>query len=285
MKTMKTMMILSGVLLLSLMLAEATLGNIQKRIIGGHDCGATERLYHAVIEYHKDIVVGKNRPAPAFTCGGSLISKQWVLTVAHCAPDADDIKDGWKLYVRLGAHPSGLNDVTLVEENNIHIFKDKGNIEHDIMLLHLTVERTAKDTTFAKPPDCSPTSVPGKTSKLKLGNTVQIAGYGATQADSNGNKVIGESDTLQCVEYEVVRCVNLSESTKKQHVFCTKRVNVDTCPGDSGGGVVFGGDQLYGVHKGAIKRACHLPGIVMDVCEYKDWIWKTTHIPTWEIKP
>ena len=66
-----------------------------------------------------------------------------------------------KLYVRLGAHPSDQIARTLVEKQNIHIFKDGRDIEHDIMLLHLTVERTAKDTTFANPPDCSSTSVQG----------------------------------------------------------------------------------------------------------------------------
>ncbi|XP_036804212.1 uncharacterized protein LOC110526453 [Oncorhynchus mykiss] len=176
----------------------------------------------------------------------------------------------------------------------------------------LKLPESAKTTIDpVNPPDClttpgSPgpsqakqrkTEDSGKTSNLKLGDTVQIAGYGGTQTDSDGMKVSGESDTLKCARFEVMSCDKVTElltyktckdefeeRRKKEHFFCTKRDTVDASEGDSGEGVVFDGDQLYGVHIESGGKACSLPGVVMDVCEYKRWIWKITGIKTWETK-
>uniref|UniRef100_A0A4W5LCF0 Peptidase S1 domain-containing protein n=1 Tax=Hucho hucho TaxID=62062 RepID=A0A4W5LCF0_9TELE len=183
-------------------------------------------------------------------------------------------------YVRLGAHPSGHSDVTLVEKNNIHKFMEGGK-EHDIMLLHLTVELTTKDTTFAKPPDRSNPPDPSKTSKPKIDEVVQIAGYAATAADPKNMKVIGQSATLQCADQKVITCVPTNVFSG-QHTFCAQEHGVDTCSGDSGGGVVYK-DQLYGVFVADNnKKACSATSYSMDVCEYKKWISVTTGITSWE---
>ncbi|XP_034437701.1 anionic trypsin-like [Hippoglossus hippoglossus] len=50
----------------------STVVDLEKRIIGGQECGPNERLYHVQL---KD---------SAGSCGGSLISDQWILTAAHC---------------------------------------------------------------------------------------------------------------------------------------------------------------------------------------------------------
>ena len=53
-----------------------------KRVIGGHDCLKTERLYHVKL-YHL-YPDGQS----VWQCGGSLIHEKCVLTAAHCLHDS-----------------------------------------------------------------------------------------------------------------------------------------------------------------------------------------------------
>ncbi|XP_037620440.1 trypsin-like [Sebastes umbrosus] len=83
-------------LLLWVGVTASTVVDLQKRIIGGRDCGPTERLYHVEVRQYRAF------PGENFTiCGGTLISNRWILTAEHCWNSERIMK------AVLGIHPGG----------------------------------------------------------------------------------------------------------------------------------------------------------------------------------
>ncbi|KAL7404656.1 hypothetical protein ABVT39_017669 [Epinephelus coioides] len=230
----------------------STVVDLQKRIIGGRTCRGDERRYHVRL----DLTDGTHE---AF-CGGSLINNSWILTAAHCQIP------GWTINATLGVHPGPGTPVQITAPPVI--YTDNNGVSHDIMLLKLP-----------NPTQIHPVPLPDCKNPPKVGDAVQIAGHAATTAGRNNERVPGEANTLQCADTTVVDCQWLRRRLHPQnpyipqHWFCGQRAGVDTCSGDSGGGVVYKG-KIYGVHSftGSSKYACREPSGFMDVCAYLQWI-------------
>ncbi|XP_026215384.1 snake venom serine protease serpentokallikrein-1-like, partial [Anabas testudineus] len=197
-------------LLLSLGVTVSTVVHLQKRIIGGQTCGKNERQYH--------VKLSTDPTGTSLLCGGSLVSKQWILTAAHC--------------------------------------KFPGNIYY-LMLLKLPSPTEIKPVGL---PDCK---------TPKIGDKVQVAGYGATGTGPNNE-----------LDIEVVD-PRFLETTSYQHLFCAKTPKVDISKGNSGGGVVYK-DRIYGVitFSGARTHAFVKPAVFMNIYHesYLRWITQTVGV-------
>jgi len=211
-------------------------------------------------------------------CGGSLISKNMILTAAHCVQDA-----GLGLHVvRLGAHNLGESEHEDVDDYVpqrviVHPeYRDGDSFpEHDIAIVIL---QTAEAGVRMRK-EVSPVCLPSSTSQLPAGSPVLVAGWGAV---SEGGLV---ADRLQEVTVEVTDHLRCRTAYKKLvgaelglDILCAgvEDGGKDACQGDSGGPLVSlqgGSHHLVGVVSAGLGCARrNVPGLYADVSKHMDWI-------------
>ncbi|XP_071390775.1 trypsin-3-like [Centroberyx affinis] len=236
-------------LLLALFGWAVALGEASK-IVGGYECPKHSVPYQVLLDTEE------------YLCGGTLLSREWVLSAAHC-----DTKPFLKVY--LGRHNIGETENTgqLIMPTKVirHPDYNSDTLDNDIMLIKL--RKPATLNCYVRP-----ATLPTKCARD--GTMCHISGWGSLLPSKKG---LLFPDKLQCLDAPLLSyntCSNAYPSEITKNMICAGFLEggKDSCEGDSGGPMVCGGEIQGVVSWGHGCAQRNKPGVYTKVCNYISWI-------------
>jgi len=240
------------------------------RIVGGHEAARGEWPWMAKL-------VRRIPGSSSFsTCGGSILSKDWVLTASHCVAKSSNPSH---YTVTVGEHNVNRKDPYEVKHSVSRVImhpKYTGGVGnyHDIALLKMS-SPIAFDN-----PAVGPACLPNQGEDYE-GQFCHISGWGFTMKSPSNQW----DEKLQTVGSKIWRyedCKRKWSQVSKQWHFCFGDGRVGGCMGDSGGPIQCkrkdGKYNVVGVTSFGDGK-CNIPGspaIWTRVPSYIDWIHKVT---------
>ncbi len=240
-------------------------------IVGGQPASPGEWPWQAAVR------------AGPYLCGGALISREWVITAAHCLFDGNNLLFApTAVTVVLGDHdrtrPEGSEQQFAVIQVVAHeAFNDWTN-DNDLALLQLATPVNLS----AQVAPVRPVLTNQQDTLTAVGLYATVTGWGATAEGGNGATALME------VEVPIVDNVicNRSYGIINENMLCAGYVEggKDSCQGDSGGPLVVqdgSGWRLAGIV--SFGHGCarpHFYGVYTRVARYIDWIQEHTGLRT-----
>lgn len=237
------------------------------KITGGSDADISDFPWQVYLE------------AGDYTCGGSIISNNWIITAAHCAKnDYDETIQASEMIVTVGANnPRNTLEgkVYRVSEVIVHEDYDSNTLNNDIALLKL---REPINYTNAEPIKLV-SAKDASAGATDPGVLSWVTGYGITRVRPETYP-----STLQKVRLPIVS--NSQASTVWNRIPPTDLMagylngNKDACSGDSGGPLVVpvsDGYKLAGLVSWGSSN-CNTYGAYTRLSLFESWITTKTGI-------
>uniref|UniRef100_A0A182MTU7 Peptidase S1 domain-containing protein n=1 Tax=Anopheles culicifacies TaxID=139723 RepID=A0A182MTU7_9DIPT len=199
-------------------------------IHNGIDARAGHWPWHATI-------FTRNNGAEDYSCGGTIIDEDTILTSAHCVFLGNKLRPANQLAVHVGrlqlTEPNQYTQVQGVREIIAHPGFKSRRFVHDIALIKLDTNITM--TKYVQPA-CLWTM--DNNQELIVGKNGTVLGFGLTEQDAVAEQLkqalVGVVDTLTCIAND--RAAFGTQLT--QEMFCVAgEPGVSACNGDSGGGL------------------------------------------------
>jgi secreted trypsin-like serine protease len=239
----------------------------EAKITGGSDAVISDFPWQVYLE------------AGDFTCGGSIIGENWIITAAHCTKnDNNGTIPASNMDVIAGANNPRNNTQGKkynVSEVIVHEGYDSNTLNNDIALLKLTEPINYLNATPIK----LISSVDVNAGAADPGVMSWVTGYGITRVSPETYP-----STLQMVRLPIVS--NSQASVVWQSIAATDLMagylngNKDACSGDSGGPLVVpvsGGYKLAGLVSWGSSN-CNTYGAYTRLSLFESWITAKTGI-------
>uniref|UniRef100_A0A452I1Q5 Peptidase S1 domain-containing protein n=1 Tax=Gopherus agassizii TaxID=38772 RepID=A0A452I1Q5_9SAUR len=214
--------------------------NSLQRIIGGY----------IVAPHSSKYLVSLKRKTGFHFCGGSLVSRSWVLTAAHCKTE--------------------INQMMIVAgEYSLSTFEGTEQIfRPSRMVVHPNYSSTSKNADIM---------LIKQGAVVREGRFCQVSGWGYTTPMGGAT-----SDTLRSVRLPIISSGKCN-STASYAGYITKNMicagfntgGKDACQGDSGGPLVCEGRVFGIVSWGNSCASPRYPGVYTAVANFQKWIYKT----------